>query len=153
VKSLITGIAGFAGSHLAEHLLAQGHEVCGIVMPGESVENVSHFLDQITLHEGDILQPKQLQDIISSEQPDWVFHLAAMSSVSTAWNDPALAFEVNVTGGIHLIEACLPLKNQIRVVLITSAEIFGNHQASGQSAEADSYAPQNPYAPLKIPTR
>lgn len=150
MKALITGIAGFAGSHLTEHLLSQGHEVSGIVLPGESVENLSHLHEQITLFEGDILRPESLQTAFENAQPDWVFHLAALSSTGASWNNPALAFEVNVIGGIRLLEVCIPFKGQLRIILVTSAEIYGGGNANGVLTEESRYLPQNPYAVTKL---
>ncbi len=150
MKTLITGIAGFAGSHLTEHLISQGHEVSGIILPGEPVENVRHLLDRITLFEGDIRNSETLQPIFSKARPDWVFHLAALSSTGASWNNPALAFEVNVIGGIRLLEACLPLKDHLRVVLVTSAEIYGGGDAAGVLTEDSPYSPRNPYAVTKL---
>lgn len=150
MKALITGIAGFAGSHLAEHLLQEGHEVSGIILPKDSRKNLEAVLDQVTLREGNILNLDSLNSILVSEQPDWVFHLAAMSSVDKSWKQPALAFDVNVQGGIYLLEACTPLKDRLRIVLVSSYEIFGNRNASGTLTEESPYSPSNPYAVTKL---
>ena len=150
MKALLTGITGFAGSHLTEHLLLQGHEVSGIVLPGDSADNLSHLRDRITLLEGDLLRPETLQAALSNARPDWVFHLAALSSVASSWENPALAFELNVIGGIRLLEACIPFKDQLRVVLVTSAEIYGGGDTSGNLTEESPYSPRNPYAVTKL---
>ena len=60
MKAFITGITGFAGSHLAEHLLLLGHEVAGLARPGAGIENLKKVLSRISLHEGDILAPETL---------------------------------------------------------------------------------------------
>lgn len=150
MKALITGIAGFAGSHLTEYLLSQEHEVSGIVLPGEPVENLSHLLNRITLFEGDLLRPDTLEAALSKVRPDWVFHLAALSSTGSSWKNPALTFEVNVIGGIRLLEACVPFKDQLRVILISSAEIYGGGGSSGVLTEDSPFMPRNPYAVSKL---
>lgn len=150
MRTLITGIAGFAGSHLADHLIAQGHEVSGISFPGETKRNISHLLDRISLYECDIRDTDSIPSILSETRPNWVFHLAALSSIEASWKNPTLAFEVNVIGSLRFIEACLPFKNHLLLLLVTSAEIYGRGNASDVLTENSSYSPQNPYAVTKL---
>ncbi|MBI2327933.1 GDP-mannose 4,6-dehydratase, partial [Candidatus Curtissbacteria bacterium] len=73
-KALITGIAGFAGSHLAEHLLTQNIGVSGLYHPGHSIANIEHLKDKINLEACDILDKKKVKSLISRIDPDYVFH-------------------------------------------------------------------------------
>ena len=71
MKAFVTGVAGFAGSHLADLLLEQGHQVSGIFLPGTSTRNLEHLQSRIELHEGDLLQPEKVYSILQGFRPDW----------------------------------------------------------------------------------
>ena len=151
MKAFITGITGFAGSHLAEHLLLLGHEVAGLARPGAGVENLENVLGRVSLHEGDIPWRRKRSAGSSEEaQPDWVFHLAGQSSVSISWENPALTLSANALGGVHLLDACLPLKDKIRIIAAGSVQIFGGTNPSEVLAENSPYAPEDPYATSKL---
>lgn len=150
MKAFITGIGGFAGSHLAEHLLALGHQVSGLLLPGAGRDNIAHLAGRAALHEANLLDAARLRDILQAEAPDRVFHLAAQSSVSVSWEDPAATVGANVLGGLHLLEGCLPLRDRLRVVVVTSAEIYGAGPAGGVLREEAPFAPLNPYSVSKL---
>ncbi len=149
MRALITGIAGFAGSHLTDHLLSQNHEVSGIDIPGAPPDNLSHNLDRITLHEGDLLDKNRIRGILEEARPDWLFHLAAQSAVGASWEAPARTFEINLIAGVHLLDVCASLKNKMRIVLISSADIYGGG-GSSVLTEDTPFAPKNPYAVSKL---
>jgi len=150
VRVFITGIGGFAGSHLADHLLALGHEVSGLILPEAGRENVAHLAGRVALHAGNLLDSARLKELLLRERPEWVFHLAAQSSVAASWENPAETFEVNAVGGARLLEGCLPLKGRVRVVIVTSAEIHGEGTAGAPITEDSPFAPPNPYAVSKL---
>ena len=150
MRAFITGVGGFAGSHLAEHLLSLGHAVSGLLQPGAGRENTAHLAGRIALHEGDLLDAGRLSGILSAERPQWVFHLAAQSSVRASWEDPAATFAANVTGGLRLIEGCLALGERPRMVVVTSAEIYGTGPAAAVIREDSPFAPLNSYAVSKL---
>ena len=83
-KALITGIAGFAGSHLAELLLTEGLEVCGLDRNGMSLSNIRGFKKQLQLRELDILDSRAVEKAVEDLQPDLIFHLAAVAYVPHA---------------------------------------------------------------------
>ncbi|MBI3127548.1 MAG: GDP-mannose 4,6-dehydratase [Candidatus Tectomicrobia bacterium] len=150
MKAFITGVGGFAGSHLADLLLSQGHEVSGLVQPGASTQNLRHLAGRIALHEGDLLDAGRIEGLMRAERPGWVFHLAAQSSVHASWKDPAATFHANVTCGIRLLEACLPFREGLRAVMVTSAEIYGMGSPAAVTREESPFAPLNPYAVSKL---
>ncbi len=150
MKALITGIAGFAGSHLAEHLISKGYQVSGIDLPGARPVNLEHIRDQVELHEGNLLNRNEIKTIIERVEPDRVFHLAALSSVSTSWDDPVRTFEFNLNTGIHLLESCAGLKNDLRILLVSSSDIYGGGDGSGILTEDSPFAPNSPYAESKL---
>ena len=75
MRVLITGIAGFAGSHLAEHLVAAGHEVYGTQLPGENLANLASLRDRIELVSCDITRRADVMQAVEAANPDWIFHL------------------------------------------------------------------------------
>ena len=92
-RALITGITGFAGSHLAEHLLSKGIEVHGTDRWRSKRENIIHIKDDIHLVNADIRDGHSLDSVIKEIKPDYIFHLAAQSFVAMSWLAPADTME------------------------------------------------------------
>lgn len=125
-RALITGIAGFAGSHLAEHLVAAGWEVTGIERLDLSYENLDEIADKIRVEECDILQEQKVARLVSGWKPDAVFHLAGLAFVPSAESSPQIAFEVHGRGTLNVLEACRKYAPSTRVIVISSAEVYGS---------------------------
>ncbi|PJA38328.1 GDP-mannose 4,6-dehydratase, partial [candidate division WWE3 bacterium CG_4_9_14_3_um_filter_43_9] len=104
-KAFITGISGFAGSHLAELLLQKKLEVHGLLRWRAKTENIDHIKNKLIFHEGDLLDPHSLDSIISEIKPDYIFHLAAQSFIPASWKSPAATLQVNIVGSANLFEA------------------------------------------------
>jgi GDP-4-dehydro-6-deoxy-D-mannose reductase len=104
-RAFITGITGFAGSHLAELLLKEGFEVYGLCRWRSRTENIEHIQEKLHLIEGDLLDLNSLQRAMMDVRPDYVFHLAAQSFVPASWTLPAATLEINVIGSCNLFEA------------------------------------------------
>ena len=85
MRSLITGIGGFAGGHLAAALLSRGHEVAGYTLALSSYPQLKPIINRIRLYEGDIRNPDALRAAFREFRPDVVFHLAAITHVAQAW--------------------------------------------------------------------
>ena len=101
-KVLVTGGAGFIGSHLVNRLLDEGHQVAVIDdLSAGKLRNLDH---RATFYHGDITRPT-IQDIISREQPDILFHLAGQTSVRQSSRDPVRDAQSNVIGTLRLLEA------------------------------------------------
>ena len=106
-RALITGITGQDGSYLAEHLLAQGHEVWGLVR-GQSnprVRRVRELLGEVKLVRGDLLDQGSLISAVERVQPDEVYNLAAISYVPMSWQQAELTGEVTGLGVLRVLEA------------------------------------------------
>ena len=90
MKVLVTGITGFAGSHLVDYILAEkkGVEIVGIQRWRSRTENVEHFLDKVRMVECDLRDASSVRDVLDEERPEWIFHLAAQSFVPTSWTAP-----------------------------------------------------------------
>jgi len=125
MKALITGIAGFAGSHLAEELLAHGYGVSGTRLPGESLRNLKAIKSSLKLENLDFHDPRKISEILTKARPDYIFHLAALSSVGESFRDPYRTYIVNFFGTFFMLEAALKLKNLQKFILISSADIYG----------------------------
>jgi GDP-4-dehydro-6-deoxy-D-mannose reductase len=147
MRILITGAEGFAGSHLVDYCLSQGDEVWGTCRPGARASNLTHRLDNITLRVGDLAQPDFPRDILREARFDVLFHLAAISQVHDAQKEPARSYEVNLLGGIHLLEAVRTQSPQTRVVLASSAEVYGPVKPEFLPVvETQPFAPANIFA-------
>jgi GDP-4-dehydro-6-deoxy-D-mannose reductase len=147
MRILITGAEGFAGSHLVDHCLACGDEVWGTCRPGARASNLSHCLDQITLRIGDLSQPEFLRGVLREARFDVIFHLAAMNFLHDTLKEPARAYEINLLGGIHLLEAVRTQSPHTRVIMASSAEVYGPvPPESLPITETQPFAPVNIFA-------
>jgi GDP-4-dehydro-6-deoxy-D-mannose reductase len=140
MRVLVTGVAGFVGSHLATRLSGAGAEVWGIFLrdPPE--------LDGIELLEADIRDARRVARVIEKVEPDVIVHLAGLSYVGRSWSDLAAYFQVNVLGAENVLEAAAGR----RVVVASSAEVYGVVPDAEQPiAEERPLAPASPYALTK----
>ena len=124
-RAFITGIGGFAGSHLAETLRQARNHVEGTIRPGGSLSNIEHLTPLATVHPCDIRSPGPLAEVIRKARPDVVYHLAASTSVTEAETDPKGTMEVNLTGTLNLLEAIRKETPGARLVHISSSEVYG----------------------------
>ena len=147
MKALIIGGAGFVGPYLAAHLReTYGWDVCVTKLPAESLE-----LPAASVRDLDILQADQVVSLLEAERPDYIFHLAAQSSVAVSWKNPQLTVEINIKGCLNVLDAIRKIASyQPRVLLIGSSEEYGIQQ-QGVSVVDETIAPHpgNPYAVTK----
>ncbi len=125
MKALITGITGFAGSHLSEYLLSLDHEVHGLIRCRSRMEHIEHIKHKLKLHTGDLRDANSMQELINEVQPDLIFHLAAQSFVPMSWNAPAETLETNITGTVNLFEAVRKSKCNPKIQVAGSSEEYG----------------------------
>ena len=148
--ALITGITGFAGSHLAELLLKEGYEVHGIVRWRSRSENVSHLNGSLHLVEADLQDLRSLQDTMMSIRPEFVFHLAAQSYVPASWTSPSATFETNVIGSCNLFESIRTAQIDPVIQIACSSEEYGLvHPGEVPIKETNPLRPLSPYAVSK----
>jgi len=123
MKALVTGGAGFIGSHIVDRLLADGHEV--VVLDDFSTGHRSNLPDDkaLTIVEGDISDKKIVNQCM--QDIDWVFHKAAVASVAKTVNDPVGSSAVNYQGTLYLLEAARN-NNVKRFVFASSAALYGD---------------------------
>jgi GDP-4-dehydro-6-deoxy-D-mannose reductase len=142
-------MGGFAGSHLAEHLLAEGWQVCGTILEGEEEELPERLALSCEIIPCDIVEHGALERAVSKARPEVIFHLAARSSVSASWESPEATFQVNVMGSLALLEAIGKKAPGARVVFISSGEVYGESFSSGPALEDTPLRPLTPYAASK----
>jgi nucleoside-diphosphate-sugar epimerase len=142
-KYLVTGGAGFIGSHIAGELVRKGHAVRVIdnFSTGKR-ENISSFLDEIELVEADIREFKACRKVV--EGMDFVLHQAALTSVPFSIEDPLLTNEVNITGTLNLLLASRNAKVQ-RLIFASSAAVYGDDSRLPKTENMEGL-PISPYA-------
>lgn len=151
MRALITGTAGFAGSHLAEHLLAQGLEVVGLVRPSDSLSHLSSIARQVRLLQSDLLDREGMMVAVREAAPDLVFHLAAQAAVSLSWQDAAATLSTNVLGQLNLFEAIIAAGISPRILVVGSDEEYGLLREDELPAtEQSPLRPINPYGVSKV---
>jgi len=150
VQVLITGIAGFAGSHLAEYALSRSDcEVIGIVR--QHTENIAHLQDRLTLFRGDLREPALVKQVLHDAQPDLIFHLAAVADVGMSWRDPWGTLEANVRSQVNLLEAAVTQVPFARVLVVSSNEVYGLVEPENlPTDETAPFRPENPYGVSKV---
>lgn len=127
MKSLIIGGAGFVGAYLVRHLKnGLGQEVAVTKMPQEQVHVSGVNMGDIQVLDLNILEKDAITALLKEVHPDCIYHLAAQSSVSVSWKNPALTIDVNVKGGVNILEALRKLDYKPRVLFIGSGEEYGH---------------------------
>ena len=149
-RALITGITGQDGSYLADLLLEKGYEVHGMVRRAstEKFDRLEHIRDQITLHQGDLLDHGSLVDTLRASQPDEIYNLAAMSFVHVSWIQPVLTAEFTGVGVTRVLEAMREVCPGARFYQASSSEMFGKVREVPQN-EMTALHPRSPYGVAK----
>jgi len=124
---LVTGIAGFIGSGLAEALCRHGASVVGIVRDFTAVDllQARGIHDRVTVVRGSITEPGVVERTLNEYEVDTVFHLAAQSQVKVANRSPLSTFETNIAGTWQVLEAARRISTVERVVVASSDKAYG----------------------------
>lgn len=155
-KILITGVAGFIGSHLAEHLLRRGDTVLGLdefndyYDPSIKRRNLlkAQEYDRFTLVEGDICDETLVRAQFEAFQPEVIVHLAARAGVRPSLKDPNLYHRVNVIGSQHILDACRDYKPS-HLVFASSSSVYGGSLEVPFTESNPVMRPISPYAATK----
>ena len=144
-KALVTGGAGFIGSHLVDRLLELEYKV--VVMDNLSTGKIKNLDSAAVFHHTDITQPA-MDDIIQREQPDLVFHMAAQTSVSQSTKDPIKDVNANVLGTLRVIEASRRVGVEKIIYSCTGGALYGNPETI-PCPDDTPIAPVSPYGMSK----
>jgi len=142
MKVLITGAAGFVGRHVASELRQNGDEPVLYDKVPVAGTDPSYV--------GDLEDLQSLRACVEQEQPDACIHLAGIAFVPAGWSDPARMIQVNVTGTLNLLETFRAHAPRSRILVISSAEVYGRSARPEPIRESDSLTPSNLYAVSKI---
>lgn len=153
MRALITGITGFAGSHLADFLLAEHPEVevFGTFRWRSRRDNIEHLEGKVKLLETDLRDYASVHTALAAARPDAIFHLAAQSFVPTSWNAPTETLTSNVVGQTNLFEAVRALGLDPAIQIACSSEEYGlvlPHETPIK--ETNPLRPLSPYAVSKV---
>lgn len=125
-KILVTGGAGFIGSHLVNELVQKNYDV--FVIDDLSSGKKSNINKKVKFYKVDV-RSKKIAEIFKKEKPQIVFHLAARPLVEEAYKNPVEAIEVNVMGTVNILEACRKQKGIESIIVVSSDKAYGKARA------------------------
>ncbi len=141
MRVLITGAGGFVGRHLISELLQSGHEPLAM-----DVALDRRLPAAVPSFGGDLLNAEFLLRLVGRLRPEACVHLGGISFVPEGWHNPERMLAVNVLGTINLLEAFRKAAATARILVVTSAEVYGCQPRTGPLSEDELFAPDNPYA-------
>jgi NAD dependent epimerase/dehydratase len=152
-KVLVTGAGGFIGSHLAERLVRDGHQVRALVRyngrddRGSLSDLPAEIQAAIEVERGDLKDPGAVRRAVAGQE--WIFHLGALIAIPYSYHNPYDVVQTNVLGTAHVLDACRASETVSRVVLTSTSEVYG----TAQTVPIDERHPlqgQSPYSATKI---
>ncbi len=155
MRILVTGGAGFIGSHLVEKLLVEGHEVSVLddfndfYDPRVKRANLSNVVGQVRVHEMDLRDGEAVRTLMQREKFEAIAHLAARAGVRPSLSAPQLYFDTNVSGTLHLLEAARTVGIE-RFILASSSSVYGICKTVPFSEDTHLTQTISPYAATKM---
>src|SRR2546430_3557924 len=155
MRIMVTGGAGFIGSHLAEKLLAVGHEVVilddfnDFYDPQIKHANIAGFAKDLTVCRVDLRENDSVRTVFRREKLDAVVHLAARAGVRPSIQSPRLYYDTNVTGTLHLLEAAR-VTGVERFIFASSSSVYGAAKKIPFSEDENLSQTFSPYAATKV---
>lgn len=128
MKIMITGGAGFIGSHLCDEFIKEKNEVIVLTRHTSKIDNISHLLDKIKLERVDITNHQELGDSVEKNQPDVLIHLAGETSHSKSFENPLYDLDVNTKSTLYLLEKIRTLNLKCRFILGSTFIVIGKPQ-------------------------
>ncbi|MBI5302058.1 MAG: GDP-mannose 4,6-dehydratase [Chloroflexi bacterium] len=150
MRALITGLNGFAGSHLADFLLAQGDcEIVGGVF-GDCA-NIAHLEGRAVFIAGNLTDPRFAESLLERARPDHIYHLAGQAFPPISWQDPWTTIEINLRSQVNLLSAVVRLGLTPRILVIGSMEEYGRVEPHEiPVTEETPLRPDSPYGVSKM---
>src|SRR5216110_3469333 len=155
MRVLVTGGAGFIGSHLVEKLLVSGHEVVilddfnDFYDPQIKHANIAGFVKDVTVYHVDLRDSESVRNLFHREKVDVITHLAARAGVRPSIQYPRLYYDTNVTGTLHLLEAARVTGIE-RFIFASSSSVYGASKAIPFSEDEHLTQTLSPYAATKV---
>lgn len=155
MKVLVTGGAGFIGSHTTERLLRDGHEVAILdcfndyYNPAIKRANVRGFADKVQIFEEDLRDSAAVDRVFEAFKPDAVIHLAARAGVRPSIEQPELYIDTNIKGTFYMLEACRKFGCK-RFVFASSSSVYGVNKKVPFAEEDPILQTISPYAMTKM---
>src|SRR3989338_4262605 len=126
--NLFIGATGFIGSNLANDLASKGEKEIGTYLNQPSR---GRFHPKVKLVRCDVTKRLSVNKLLRKVHPDFVFFLAAQSSVRQAWLEPVKTFQVNLLGGVHLLKELHALQSKARIIIFSSGTCYGSSHRAG----------------------
>jgi GDPmannose 4,6-dehydratase len=150
-RALVTGVGGQDGGYMAEQLVAEGHDVWGMVRgpAGLARARASPWLSDVHLVEGDLADAASVRRVLDVASPDEIYNLAAQSIPGRSWDEPEASAQVNALGPLRLLEAIrISGARNVRLCQASSSEMFGSDAPNPQDEETP-LDPRSPYGAAK----
>ncbi len=152
-KVFITGITGFAGSHLAELLNSENKfDIFGTHVSDRHLDNLDRIKESVNLYKVNLLNSQDISKAINIVKPEIIYHLAASTSVTESFANPTDMLMNNIMSQVNLLEAVKNNNLKIQSIIITSSShVYGNVSANDLPIDEDvKFRPDNPYSVSKI---
>ena len=155
MRILVTGGAGFIGSHLVEKLLAAGHDVAilddfnDFYDPQIKHANIGDFVKDVAVHHVDLRDSASVRNLFHREKFETIAHLAARAGVRPSIQHPQLYYDTNVTGTLHLLDAARVIRVE-RFIFASSSSVYGISETVPFSEDQHLTQTLSPYAATKI---
>ena len=152
MRALVTGISGFVGGHLTEHLVAEDDLVVGLSASGRWPDELKHLGQRARIERFDLLGETEatLAELVRRKQPEVIYHLAAQSNPQASVNESRATWSLNFWGSFNLLEAVKLSGQKPRVILVSSGVCYGNPPPELIPVnESCPLRPNNPYAASK----
>jgi CDP-glucose 4,6-dehydratase len=149
---LITGHTGFKGSWLLKILDLLGANIKGYALPPKTEIDLFNLIDGNSICDsviGDLRDREKLTEVVTSFQPDFIFHLAAQPLVRLSYEQPSETFEINVVGTANLLDAVRQVEKKCNLVLITTDKVYHNNEWMYPYRENDRLGGYDPYSASK----
>jgi CDP-glucose 4,6-dehydratase len=151
-RVLVTGHTGFKGSWLTLWLNTLGAQVAGFALEPDTTPSLFDQLGLATTIDhaiGDIRDPQAVANRVQSARPDVVFHMAAQPLVRRSYSEPALTWQTNVMGTVHVLEAIRGIRHTCAVVIVTTDKVYENREWEHAYREMDRLGGHDPYSSSK----
>jgi GDP-4-dehydro-6-deoxy-D-mannose reductase len=152
MRALVTGISGFVGGHLTEHLVAEGDLVVGLSASGRWPAELAHLAQKARIERFDLVEATEatLGELVRRKQPEVIYHLAAQSNPQASVDNPRATWTLNFWGSFNLLEAVKLSGQRPRIILVSSGVCYGNPPLDLIPVNEDCpLRPNNPYAASK----